>query len=154
MIKPFFEFMSNQKKRDTAGVAICYGESVLLVHPTNGSWAKPIMGIPKGRIEDGEEVMNAAIREVAEETGINLRPDQLDPAIQTVEVYDKDGNYRNTIHYFICRINDPSEIGLSSTSVPKSQLQHDEIDWAGFVKVKEAYHKVTRAQLLILDRLS
>ena len=33
-------------------------------------------------------------------------------------------------------------------------LQKEEVDWAGFINIKEAYGKVSRAQLIILDRLS
>lgn len=155
MIKTFANFMAESNSHsDTAGVAIVMDGKILLVHPTNGSWAKPIMGIPKGRIEQGEEIMDAAIRELHEETGIAVSPNQLDPRIQTVEVFDKNGKYRNSIHYYLCKISDPSEIGLSGLSVPKEQLQKEEVDWAGFVDVKQAYAKVTRSQLLILDRLS
>lgn len=140
--------------RDTAGIAIAYNGKILLVHPAKGSWVRPIMGIPKGKIEPDEDVLEAAIRETFEETGIKIAVDQLDSAPKTVEVWDANGQYRNSIHYFECKISDLSEIGLDSLSVPKDQLQKSEVDWAGFIDVKEAYSKVARAQLLILDRLS
>jgi 8-oxo-dGTP pyrophosphatase MutT (NUDIX family) len=138
---------------DTAGIAIVYDGKILLVHPANGSWVKPLMGIPKGKIEPGEEPMDAAIRETFEETGILIRPDKLSPAVQSVEIWKGD-KYRNSLHYLECKINDLSEIGLDSLKVPKSQLQSAEIDWAGFIKISEAYSKVINTQLLILDRLS
>lgn len=154
-IKAFSEFLTEAKtRRDAAGVALLYGKKILLVHPTHGSWVRPIMGIPKGGVEAGEDLMEAALRELREETGISLSPDQLDPAVQTVEVFNKRGEYQHSIHYFICQIQDLSEIGLDSLSVPKSQLQVEEVDWAGFIDLKDAYHKVARAQLIILDRLS
>jgi 8-oxo-dGTP pyrophosphatase MutT (NUDIX family) len=154
-IKNFSEYMTESKgHRDTAGIAIKYDGKILLVHPANGSWVRPIMGIPKGKIESGEDVLEAAIRETVEETGIKIRPDQLEPAVKTVEVWDVNGKYRNSIHYFECKISELSEIGLDSLAVPKNQLQPSEVDWAGFVNVKEAYSKISRAQLLILDRLS
>jgi 8-oxo-dGTP pyrophosphatase MutT (NUDIX family) len=155
MIKTFSNFLNEKKKHsDGAGIAIVYDSKILLVHPANGSWVKPIMGIPKGGIEEGEDLMEAALRELHEETGITLSPDKIEPTVQTVEVFNKDGQYRSSLHYFVCRINDLSEIGLDSLSVPKSQLQKEEVDWAGFVNIKEAYGKVSRAQLIILDRLS
>lgn len=155
MIKQFSEFLAEStKNRDTAGVAIIYDGKILLVHPANGSWVRPIMGIPKGGIEEGEDVLAAALRELKEETGINLSPDQVDQIPNKVEVFNKSGKYQNSIHYFICQIQDLSEIGLDSISVPNPQLQKEEVDWAGFIDIKEAYHKVARAQLIILDRLS
>jgi len=155
MIKGFSDFLLEGKAfSDTAGIAIVHDQKILLVHPANGSWARPIMGIPKGKIEAGEDLLEAAIRELAEETGITVKPDQLEPHVQTIEVFNKAGKYQHSLHYFICRISDPSEIGLTGSSVPKAQLQKEEVDWAGFIDLKDAYSKVARAQLIILDRLS
>lgn len=155
MIKTFSDFLNEKKKNWAgAGVAIVYDAKILLVHPANGSWVKPIMGIPKGGIEDGEDLLHAALRELKEETGIDLSADKLEPNVETVEIFNKDGKYQHSLHYFVCRINDLSEIGLDSLTVPKTQLQKEEVDWAGFINIKEAYGKVSRAQLIILDRLS
>ena len=155
MIKTFSDFLNEKKKNWAgAGVAIVYDAKILLVHPANGSWVKPIMGIPKGGIEEGEDLLHAALRELKEETGIDLSADKLEPNVEPAEIFNKDGKYQHSLHYFVCRINDLSEIGLDSLSVPKSQLQKEEVDWAGFINIKEAYGKVTKAQLIILDRLS
>lgn len=153
-IKPFSSFISEKKTySDTAGIAIVFEDKLLLVHPANGSWVRPLLGIPKGQIEAGEDLMEAAIRETFEETGILIKPEQLNPSVETVEIWNN-GVYRNSLHYFVCRIKSLDEIGLTELSVPKHQLQKEEIDWAGFIKVKEAYPKVSRYQLIILDRLS
>jgi 8-oxo-dGTP pyrophosphatase MutT (NUDIX family) len=155
MIKTFSDFLNEKKKNWAgAGVAIVYDAKILLVHPANGSWVKPIMGIPKGGIEDGEDLLHAALRELKEETGIDLSADKLEPNVETVEIFNKEGKYQHSLHYFVCRITDLSEIGLDSLSVPKTQLQKEEVDWAGFINIKEAYGKVSRSQLIILDRLS
>lgn len=154
-IKPFSEFLTAPKKpRDSAGVAIVYDGKLLLVHPTNSGWSKATLGIPKGEIEEGEDIQLAAIRELKEETGIQLSADQLDPTVHTFDLFNKSNKYIRSIHYFVCRVHDLSEIGLDSTRVPKTQLQQEEVDWAGFIDIKEAYSKVTRNQLIILDRLS
>lgn len=160
MIKSFDIFEKErqepQRPNDTAGIAIVLkaetGPMILLVHPTNSSWQKPTMGIPKGRLEVGESPEDAAFRETFEETGISISRSQVEPGIHTVEVW-KDQTFKNNIYYLICQIEDPSEIGLSGTRVPASQLQTDEIDWAGFIDINEAYGKVSQAQRLILDRL-
>lgn len=154
-IKQFSEFLTEPKKqRDSAGVAIVYDGKLLLVHPTNSGWSRATLGIPKGEIEEGEDIQLAAIRELKEETGIQLSADQLDSTVHTVDLFNKSNKYLRSIHYFVCRIHGLSEIGLDSTRVPKTQLQQEEVDWAGFIDIKEAYSKVTRSQLIILDRLS
>lgn len=48
---------------------------VLLVHPGGPLWVRKDVGawmIPKGGVEPGEDVMAAALREFAEETGVHL----------------------------------------------------------------------------------
>jgi 8-oxo-dGTP pyrophosphatase MutT (NUDIX family) len=155
MIKTFSDFLNEKKKNwSGAGVAIVYDAKILLVHPANGSWVKPVMGIPKGGVEEGEDLLDAALRELREETGIELSPDKLESQVESIDIFNKDGKYQHSLHYFVCRISDLSEIGLDSLAVPKSQLQKEEVDWAGFINIKEAYGKVSRAQLIILDRLS
>ena len=155
MINTFEKFSntSSKKKRDSAGIAIIYNSKILLVHATNGSWAKPVMGIPKGKIEDGESPEEAAVRETYEEIGIRIKPDQVEPHTEIIQVYSGK-TVINNIHYLICNINSLSEIGLTGLTVPKSQLQSGEIDWAGFIDIELAYSKIAAAQRIILDRFS
>ena len=61
------------KRRITCGVFIHNPDGQLLVcHATETSWN--VWGIPKGRPDEGETHMTAAIREVYEETGFDLTP--------------------------------------------------------------------------------
>jgi predicted NUDIX family NTP pyrophosphohydrolase len=157
MVKRFEEFgESFSKPTDAAGIAIVLRVSpepmILLVHPTGASWASPRMGIPKGRIEVGESIQEAAIRETLEETGIKLEPSRLEPEVHTAEVW-KGTKFMYNIHYLICNVSEVSEIGLASNRVPKSQLQESEVDWAGFIPVSEAYERVLSSQRIILDRV-
>lgn len=156
MIENFENFIAENKrsKFGAAGIAIIWGTKILLVHPTGGSWQKRTLGIPKGSIEEGETELEAALRETFEETGIQLRVDQLEPTIHSVIVYShKDKKPVGTIFYAICRIEDPAEIGLPGDRVPKTQLQLEEVDWAGFMEISEAYEKMIYSQLIILDRV-
>ena len=142
-------------KKNAAGVAIVWENSILLVHPTNASWRKPTLGIPKGGIEEGEDPLDAAIRELKEETGILIRPDQLDPEPLVANNYNSDGVFKWQLVYFVMHINDLSEIGITDgTRVPKEQLQLEEVDWAGFVPIIDAYPKMHRSQMIMLDRLN
>ena len=142
----------NIKKR-AAGVAVVYEGKILLVHPTGASWQRSTCGIPKGGMEEGEDPMDAAIRELFEETGINITSDQLDPDPNSIYSYNKKGIPSWEMIYYLATIDDLSEVGLESEKIPKTQLQLEEVDWAKFVDLDEAYSIVNRAQLIILDRL-
>lgn len=153
-VKNFNEYMNESKKSgNVAGIAILWQDSILLVHPTNASWKKSVFGIPKGGIEFGEDPIDTAIRELEEEIGIKIKYSELEPEMHVADHYDSHGNFKSQLMYFILRISDPSEIGLEGTRVPKDQLQLEEVDWAGFVKIDDAYPKIHRSQLIILDRV-
>ena len=159
-IKDFSQFINESwedidmgAKKNAAGVAIVWQDSVLLVHPTNASWKKRTLGIPKGGIEEGEDPLHAAIRELKEETGIDVIPDLLDTEPLVANDYGQNRDLKWQLVYFVMRIEDPSQIGLDGTRVPSAQLQTEEVDWAGFVPISTAYAKINKSQLILLDRL-
>jgi 8-oxo-dGTP pyrophosphatase MutT (NUDIX family) len=159
MIKGFDEYSLSSPdmahgpaRRNTAGVAISCGDTILLVHPTGASWRKSALGIPKGKIEDGEEPIDAAVRELREETGIIIRSSDLDPSPDVIDIYKGD-RLSHQLIYFYLRINDPRQLGMIEGRVPKERLQLHEIDWAGFVPIMKAYGLMHREQLIILDRI-
>lgn len=64
-------------KRPSAGILLYKVEDgrmrVLLVHPGGPFWAKKDLGawsIPKGEYEEGQDALEAALRELGEETGL------------------------------------------------------------------------------------
>ena len=67
MILNFESFNESiSKPKIAAGIAVRYLDMILLVHPTNSSWHKNNLSIPKGKIEEGEDPLEAAIREMRE----------------------------------------------------------------------------------------
>jgi ADP-ribose pyrophosphatase YjhB (NUDIX family) len=48
------------------------GVEVLLVHARGATFRRPLFGIPKGWVEEGENLEEAAKREVREETGLEV----------------------------------------------------------------------------------
>ncbi|MBF0490582.1 MAG: NUDIX domain-containing protein [Candidatus Omnitrophica bacterium] len=57
--------MAQYKTETGGGVVISKKGKVLLVNQRGSSWS-----LPKGHIEEGEDALKAAIREIEEETGI------------------------------------------------------------------------------------
>ena len=140
------------KDRRAAGIVVLWNNRILLIHPTNSSWKKSTCGIPKGKLEPGEDSLAGALRELEEETGIQLDLSQVDPEPNKVDFYNRNNEVDGHLIYFVCEIMDLSEIGLASDRLPKSQLQLEEVDWGKFVTAEEAYPIITRNQMIILDR--
>ena len=49
----------------SSGGVVIFGNTILLLKKFNGDWV-----LPKGRVEKGEEIKDAALREVLEESGV------------------------------------------------------------------------------------
>lgn len=60
--------MKNEKQLSCGIIIRDSSNRFLAVHPTGGSWNS--WNLPKGLPEDGEDFIDAAIREVKEETGL------------------------------------------------------------------------------------
>ena len=76
-------------ERSAGGVvvrALAGNWHALLIRDPYGKWS-----LPKGHIEGGETLREAAVREVEEETGI--RPNVVGPRIDTVDWRFRDGDY-------------------------------------------------------------
>lgn len=137
--------------------SIVAGElKVFLAHPggpyfTNkddGHW-----GIPKGEIETGEDLLGAAMREFAEETGIIPKG----PFVELGTVRLKSGKQVHAWGF----TGEWSEqhVLVSNTFAlewpPKSgQLQEfPEIDQVGLFTVQQALQKISSAQVPFIERL-
>ena len=128
---------------------------VLLVHPGGPYFIKKDMGawsIPKGELEDDEDEFNAAIREVKEETGIELKGD----FIELSPVKQKSGK----LVYAWAKKNDIDLAKIKSNSFeiewpPKSgkKKHFPEIDKAVWFAIDEAKKKIIPGQAALLDEL-
>ena len=58
----------------TCGILITNGFELLICHPTNGTF----WDLPKGKKDQGEEDIDAAIRELWEETSLKVQAEQLE----------------------------------------------------------------------------
>lgn len=134
----------------TAGILIVLNNKVLLCHPTNASWINTFSP-PKGLIEDGESIIDAAIRECFEETSIVI--DRSKIGKEFIVNYKKGNFTYKRAHLFLYQINSLSEIQLTSDLVEKEKLQIDEVDWVGFISKEEANKKIFWRFKHILDEI-
>ncbi len=108
-------------------VVLRRGQQVLLVHrPRYDDWS-----FPKGKLDPGEHITAAAVREVAEETGLHVR---LGVPL-TPQSYLVAGGRTKVVHYWVGRC-----VGDDDVS---SYLVNAEIDDLGWVPVRAAAEKLT-----------
>jgi 8-oxo-(d)GTP phosphatase len=115
-------------RRATAG-----GDELALIHRIKyGDWT-----FPKGKLEPGEHVLEAAVREVAEETGVRV---VLGRWLTPVS-YDIDGRLKR-VDYWAAR---PAP-GASTRFVPNSEV--DELEWLPLAAARGKLSYDHDAQLL------
>lgn len=100
-------------------------EILLIKHLRSGCWS-----FPKGHIEEGETETQTAVREIKEETNIDISID--DPSFRETVVFSPRRDTRKEVVYFIGR-------ALSMDAVP----QEDEISDIRWVEIGSAASKLT-----------
>jgi len=122
-------------KIDSSGILFVCGEKCLLAHTTSArrlsSWMPP-----KGHLEEGESIEQAAIREVAEEIGWSIRGAFLKDFFD-VEYTDRKGKLYKTVRIFVVRIEneDPDKNGPMLMRI--GDLQREEVDQIRWCNVDE-----------------
>ena len=127
-----------------AGLALVKPGKILLVHPTgalyDGTWS-----IPKGHQEPGEPSLDAAVREVEEETGIVIPRTALQGMPRILEA-----DRKRVMFYW--RIN-AKWLPIPDV-IPQNRLQAEEVDEARFVPLLEAEMLIVPWQLPVLNEAS
>ncbi|NHO33005.1 NUDIX domain-containing protein [Acetobacter fallax] len=106
--------------------------------PDAGLW-----GFPGGKIEPGEEMLAAAARELAEETGIEARGDDV---LSVFDSIHRDGDGVLRFHYLIvavrCHVADPA-------ALPPPLAADDalEADWFGIAAIRALGERASPALL-------
>jgi 8-oxo-dGTP pyrophosphatase MutT (NUDIX family) len=141
--------------KKSAGIIIILNDNkILLSHSVNSKWKKTF-SFPKGGIEKGERKIEAAIRELQEETSIVITQDQIfDKEPIVIEYNDKLGEIYKKVYLYKVYINDISEIGLTTEIVPYTSLQEDELDWCGFLTKEDALPRIFGRVEHLLDLIN
>jgi len=155
-INKFFEFdpFESKMKKSAGVIIILKNEKILICHPSNAKWYGSY-SFPKGGIDEGETIKAAAIRELFEETSVQVDERKLskEPLVIDFMNYKKKDVVYKRIYLYTLYINDISEIGLDSEVIPKEKLQLEEIDWAGFVTKEEAKLRLFHRSVPVLDKI-
>jgi predicted NUDIX family NTP pyrophosphohydrolase len=131
------------------------GLEVLLVHPGGPWWRGKDAGawtLPKGEIDEGEDALAAAMRELREETGVAASG----PFIPLGTIRQKAGK---RVTAFACEGDcDAAAIVSNRFSIewpPRSGRQQEfpEVDRAQWFCLDEARAKINEAQVALLDEL-
>lgn len=125
---------------------------VLLVHPGGPFWAKKDAGswsIPKGEVEDAEDRLAAAVREVREETGFAIEGPftELSPVRQSSKI----------VYAWAARFDGDADAIVSNTFTmeypPRSGRMREfpEIDRAGWFQREPALEKILKTQRPLVE---
>jgi 8-oxo-dGTP pyrophosphatase MutT (NUDIX family) len=98
------------------GVILDQEDNVLVLkRRLEGTWV-----LPKGRRESGETLVDTALREVWEETGLeNLRVERKIGMVRyTFYWRPEEVNFKKTVHYFLMRVDD----GAGSSMKPEEDF--------------------------------
>jgi len=130
---------------------------VLLIHPGGPYWRNRDQGawmIPKGQIEEGEETLEAALREFQEETSFTLSEKQTFIPLGPARL-----SSGKKVYAFACEGNvDASQaksIEFEMEWPPKSGKMQSfpEVDKAAWFNMDEAYQKILKSLSGLLDEL-
>ena len=117
-----------------------------------------VWGIPKGKVEEGEQLIETAVREFGEETGISL--DGVKPERDFIPLEMVRLQSGKQVHAWAFRGNHPDDQPIQSILYsiewpPRSgrEIEVPELDTGRFFPIWTARKKITPSQLPFLDRL-
>lgn len=128
---------------------------VFLVHPGGPFWAKKdrgAWGIPKGEVEEGEEMLATAVREFAEETGFRAEA----PFLELGSIRQAGGKVVTA--WAFAGDCDPAALRSNTCEVewpPRSgrRIEIPEVDRGAWFGVEAARLFIREAQMPLVERL-
>jgi len=115
--KKFFE----ESKPTSAGMILTDGKRVLGAQPFSITGGRRPLDIPKGLIDIGESAIKACIREVREETGLHIHPNEL----EDLGLFTNYSKHKN-IHAFLKRVD---KLPALSSLRCNSQWEDEDGEW-------------------------
>ena len=129
------EWKSTSGIKMAAGLVVIQDNKILLVHPSGSPWWGTY-SIPKGEIEKKEDIVEAAIRETLEETGIKIKKKHISSdGNGFIDYADNKGRIYKRVYYFIAYPKKPITPDMFTPQI-------NEVDWVGFVSKKDAKKRI------------
>jgi len=129
------EWKSTSGIKMAAGLVVIQDNKILLVHPSGSPWWGTY-SIPKGEIEKKEDIVEAAIRETLEETGIKIKKKHISSdGNGFIDYADNKGRIYKRVYYFIAYPKKPITPDMFTPQIK-------EVDWVGFVSKKDAKKRI------------
>lgn len=110
------------KKEKSCGAIIFYNNQVLLIKQHQRFW-----GFPKGHIEDGETEVETAIREVKEETNVDI---VVEESLRFENHYITDTNIDKTVIFFVAH-------PIDNMNIVAQEAEIKDVKWIDAEKVEE-----------------
>ena len=129
------EWKSTSGIKMAAGLVVIQDNKILLVHPSGSPWWGTY-SIPKGEIEKKEDIVEAAIRETLEETGIKIKKKHISSdGNGFIDYADNKGRIYKRVYYFVAYPKKPITPDMFTPQIK-------EVDWVGFVSKKDAKKRI------------
>jgi len=135
------------EKTTSCGVIVTDGERVLLGHASRS----PRWDIPKGGLEPGETLVEAALRELHEETGLTAPQAELVPLGTFAYLRNKD---LALFRWRIAPLPDPRNLACSAFFELPGGTRLPEFDRFGLFTLDEALTRVGKSLARLLAEIS
>lgn len=109
------------RRETSAGGIVVFGNAILLLKKFNGDWV-----LPKGRVEENEDIDHAAIREVHEESGVKAELIKYIGDINYEYVYgwNETEQVSKTVHWFLMKSKNMDCIPLKKEGFIEAKYIH------------------------------
>lgn len=108
-----------------AGVIAVHEGRIALVHERHERWGGAFWNIPSGRVEENETPALGAVRELAEETGLVVTPNQLQPISTSLTLGKENAarawNFITQVEDDALTVNDPDRLILDAKWFPRNK---------------------------------
>lgn len=140
--------VGNMLTEVSSGGVVVFGNAILLLRKYNGDWV-----LPKGRVEKGEELQTAALREVFEESGVKGEIVQYIGKINyNYNSIKEDEIVYKTVHWYLMKSNNMNCIPQKKEGFIDAKFVH--MDKAKKIVRYEDERKIIHKSLNIMERIN
>ena len=131
--------MNNLKKEKSCGCVIMEKDKVLLIQQIEGNW-----GFPKGHMEVGETEVETAIREVKEETNLDVEINE--NKRYTVEYITGRNTYKEVVFFLAKKISGNEKYQESEITAMKWMNFDDAMKTLTYDKTRKLFSNILKEE--------